>query len=144
MRIVNLGQALKAIDGFVDHTVDKKILEAMQYVGEEFIRRARENREFKDDTGALQSSIGYAIAKDGKILVEAIKGVEDYLENPEGKAEGLRLAKEVIKENSKGWALVGVAGMEYGIYVEARGIDVISGSVPGTQALMKEIIDELK
>ena len=144
MKAINLGQVLKSIDNFVDHTVEKKMFEAMQYVGETFIRMARENREFKDDTGALQSSIGYVIAKDGRILHEAIKGVDGYLNNPKGKAEGLRLAKEVIKENSKGWALVGVAGMDYGIYVEARGIDVISGSVPGAQALLNEIIDALK
>lgn len=143
MRIVNLGQVLKSIDGFVDQ-VDLKTLEAMKYVGESFVAAARENREFKDDTGNLQSSIGYVIAKDGKVLFEAIKGVDDYLKNPKGKAEGLRLAQAVVKENNKGWVLVGVAGMNYGLYVEARGIDVISGSIPGTQELMKEIIDALK
>lgn len=143
MRIVNLGQALHAIDNFVDNDVDQKILEAFQYVGESFIRSARLNRTFDDQTGNLQSSIGYVIAKDGKVLKETITGVGDG-QKPEGKEEGQRLAQAVIRENSNGWVLVGVAGMEYGIYVEARGKDVISGSVPETTELMKDIVKAFK
>ena len=143
VKIVNLAQALSSIDNFVDN-VDNAVLEGFKYAGETFIRHARLNREFEDDTGNLQSSIGYIIAKDGKMLFEAIKGIDDYLQKPKGKAEGLRLAKAVLKENSKGWVLVGVAGMDYGIYVEARGIDVISGSTLEAQQLMKEIINALK
>lgn len=142
VKIVNMAQALKSIDGFADD-IDKKILEAFQYAGESFVRNVRLNREFRDDTGNLQSSIGYVIAKDGKTLFKSIGDLEPD-QTGKGKKQGLRLARAVIKENTKGWVLVGVAGMEYGIYVEARGIDVITGSVPGAQELINDIITTLK
>jgi|GEM_PF-236492 len=142
MKIVNLGQVLKRIDN-VQKEADKKTLEVFKYLGETFVKSARENREFEDDTGNLQSSIGYAIAKDGKMLFESINGLGDEYQELEGREHGLRLAEAVIRDNSSGWVLVGLAGMDYGIYVEARGIDVISGSIPGTQKILKEIINGL-
>ena len=143
VKIVNLAQALSSIDNFVDN-VDNAVLEGFKYAGETFIRHARLNREFEDDTGNLQSSIGYIIGKDGKEMFEAVNGADEYIQEHEGRAEGLRLARAVLKENSNGWVLIGVAGMEYGIYVEARGINVISFSVPGAQKLIQEILNSLK
>ena len=107
------------------------------------MRAARLNREFKDDTGNLQSSIGYVIVKDKRIVFKALRGIGKS-QTSEGKVAAERLAREIMINLPMGWALIGVAGMEYGLYVEARGIDVISGSVPETQKLLKEIFNELK
>ncbi|WP_297093991.1 hypothetical protein [uncultured Draconibacterium sp.] len=119
------------------------MIKALQYVGETFVREARLNRQFQDDTGNLQSSIGYVIVKDRKIIRRAIKGIGSN-STSEGKEAGERLAEAIAITLPNGIGLVGVAGMEYGIYVEAMGVDVISGSIPATRKLLKEITKGLK
>lgn len=140
--IKNTAGVIKAIRQQVVEA-DDMTRKMLQYVGEDFVRRARENREFKDDTGNLQSSIGYVIVKDRKIIWKAFNGIGKSI-NAEGKEAGERLAQSIALTIKDGWGLIGVAGMEYGIYVEARGIDVITGSIPETRKLLKEVIKDLK
>ncbi len=140
--IKNTVNVIKAIHRQVAEA-DEISFKVLQYAGEAFVRAARENREFKDDTGNLQSSIGYVIVKDRKIIWKAFEGI-GKTSTSEGKAAGERLAQAIALTLKDGWGLIGVAGMEYGLYVEARGIDVISGSVPETRKLLSEIIRDLK
>ena len=140
MIIKNTGNVIRAIRRQVVEAEEISI-EILKYAGESFVAAARDNREFRDDTGNLQSSIGYVIVKDRRIIWKAFKGIGKTTTS-EGKASGERLAQAIAIKDSL--ALVGVAGMEYGIYVEARGIDVISGSIPETRKIMSEIVKNLK
>lgn len=72
--------------------------------------------DYLDQTGNLRNSIGYFIAKDGEI----IKG--------NGSAESKSFASSLIRQYNSGFSLIVVAGMEYAIYVEAKGYNVISSS----------------
>nr|WP_319510173.1 hypothetical protein [uncultured Draconibacterium sp.] len=140
--VKNTANCIKAIQRQASQA-DELTIKVLKYVGENFVREARLNREFIDDTGNLQSSIGYVIVKNRKIIWQAIKGIGTN-STAEGKEAGERLAEAIAITLPDGFALVGVAGMEYGIYVEAMGIEVISGSVPETRKLLKEIFKELK
>lgn len=140
--IKNTANVIRAIQNQVAKA-DDMTLQVLKYAGETFVKNARENREFRDDTGNLQSSIGYVIVKDKKIVFKALRGIGKS-PTKKGQDAAERLAKEIMINLPTGWALIGVAGMEYGIYVEARGIDVITGSVPATQKLLKEVFKELK
>ena len=142
MIIKNTGNVIRAIRRQVVEAEEISI-EILKYAGESFVAAARDNREFRDDTGNLQSSIGYVIVKDRRIIWKAFKGIGKTTTS-EGKASGERLAQAIALTIKDSLALVGVAGMEYGIYVEARGIDVISGSIPETRKIMSEIVKNLK
>jgi hypothetical protein len=72
--------------------------------------------DYLDQTGNLRSSIGYFIAKDGVI----IKG--------QGTSESRSFASSIIRQYNSGFSLIVVAGMEYAVYVEAKGYNVISSS----------------
>ena len=142
MIIKNTGNVIRAINHQVK-MADDLTIEILKYVGESFVREARLNREFMDDTGNLQSSIGFVITRDKKIIFKALRGIGKS-PNAKGQEAAERLAEAISITLPNGLALVGLAGMNYGIYVEARGIDVISGSIPQTQKILKEIIKDLK
>lgn len=102
--------------------IDKDIFESLQQAGEDFATGARELKKseggFGDVTGALRSSIGYAIRRDGIIVHGDFKG------NSIGATAAKRAVDEV--EKIKGLQLIGVAGMDYADYVESKGYNVIT------------------
>lgn len=126
---------LKRIDRFADDRV-KDLTMRLAYVGEDFIDNARTNGNYTDRTGNLRSSVGYGIILHGDI---------DKRRFNTGTAEGHARAQETIDqlaaENPTGLVLVGVAGMEYAAAVESKGYDVITGSVPAAEALLKELTE---
>ena len=102
--------------------VEDDIIRSMQYAGEKFVRDAREMTKaqggFGDVTGNLRSSIGYFILKDGEIIQEDFKG--NTVGQSTSKSELAKIGK------SRGYQLIGIAGMEYASHVESRGLNVIS------------------
>lgn len=84
---------------------------------------------FNNRTTRLRNSIGYVVAYNGKVLKSDF---ESYAVSGEADEEGRTLGRTFatqIASGLQGYSLVCVAGAEYGIYVEAKGYDVITGSV---------------
>ena len=127
----------EVFDTFVED-VDVQLIQLFAYVGEEFVNQARNIRTYKDRTGNLRSSIGYVVALDGEVKIGDFEGTG------EGKARAKELVKEVLSDSSTGIVLIGVAGMQYASYVESKGYDVISGSVPKASKILKELKAGLK
>jgi len=130
----------EVFDTFVED-VDVQLIQLFAYVGEEFVNLARNKKppqSFTDRTGNLRSSIGYVVALDGEVKIGDFEGTG------EGKARAKELVKEVLSDSSTGIVLIGVAGMQYASYVESRGRDVISGSVPKANKILKELKEGLK
>ena len=117
-------------------SIEQRTIWALAQVGEKFVNDARNIKTYQDQTGNLRSSIGYIIAKDGVIIQENVEG------KAEGRAHAKEVAREVLRENSKGFILIVVAGMEYACAVESKGYDVITGSIPAAKALLKKKIKE--
>lgn len=119
------------LDRWFEHFQSKaedKMLVLLQAGGEKFIQVARRSGSYKDQTGNLRSSIGYVIAKDGKVVAENFKESDKGSDKATGKFKGNRLAVEVSLSHKGGYVLVGVAGMEYAAAVEAKGYEVVSGA----------------
>jgi len=131
------GSVNNRIDRFV-LSIEKRIIYSLAIVGEAFVNTARNTQTYHDQTGNLRSSIGYIIAKDGVIIQENVEG------KAEGKSKAKEVAREVLRENTKGFVLIGVAGMEYACAVESKGYDVITGSIPEAKALLKKKMKEYK
>lgn len=96
-----------------------KTLEDLKFIASGCYEEAMKRKAFKDDTGALSSSIGWAVCKDGAIVYSG-----GFFGN---NAEGIAKGKTVVREQSrgvKGIRLILVAGMDYASYVEAKGFDV--------------------
>ncbi len=116
----------------------------LKYAGEYFIKQAREFQGFVDHTNNLRSSIGYVITLNGKMLTEDFEKTGDGTgSGAEGMAKGGRLAQDIASVHTNGLALVGVAGMEYAVYVEAmEGKEVISGACLRTEMWLREAINK--
>lgn len=96
------------------------IMDLLQRTGEEFVKIARLEGQYDDWTGNLRSSIGYVIVKDGKIIGKDFKLSEkDGTDKQTGRREGEQLAMDLVKTFSKGYVMIGVAGMKYAVFVEA-------------------------
>lgn len=119
-------------------SIEQRIIWTLAMAGEQFVNDARNIQTYQDQTGNLRSSIGYIIARDGVIIQENIEG------KAEGRAKAKEVTNEVLRENPKGFILIVVAGMEYAAAVEAKGYDVITGSIPAVKALLKKKIKEYK
>lgn len=117
----------------------KAMIESYEFAGETFIKRARSYASFTDRTGNLRSSIGYILLFDGK----EIKSQFDLTKGgKEGQEAGYLFAKSVAAEYQQGIALICVAGMQYAAAVESKGFDVITGSVPYVEEVLKTILAE--
>lgn len=107
--------------------IDEFIISKLNYVGLEFVRNARVKADFTDHTGNLRSSIGYIILKNGNVVSENFEESKKGSDKATGKERGFEYAMS-IQESFIGFVLIVVAGMEYAVFVESNGKDVITGS----------------
>ena len=129
-------QVQNVLDSFIEEQERKSLL-SLQYIGEEFVNKARLSGNYTDRTGNLRSSVGYIILHNGKVVDRNFEG------RRAGQDAGRKVASQVALQYPTGWVLIGVAGMEYAAYVEAKNYDVISGSAPGSSEI-KSILSEIK
>lgn len=108
--------------------VEFDIFHIMSFIGEEFVNSAKgglnisgafPKGDYTDRTANLRSSLGYFVLVDGKVT-------KTYLE---GTSEGQAAARAMltgIPPVTRGFQLVGVAGMDYASRLEALGFNVIT------------------
>lgn len=136
----------KQVEGDIDEFVQEKEdneAQMLLFVGEGFINNCRNLRTYKDVTGNLRSSIGYVVAVDKEEIGGDLTG-----QNPvkgvaaEGRAKGNELANSLMTDKNA-TVLIGVAGMEYGMDVEARGKDVITGSAKKAKQQFNRLVKKI-
>ena len=129
----------KRLDAFVD-MVEQKQIERLQRLGEMCLIEARMNKGYMMQTGALLSSTGYEIFVDG-VAIHSQFGAESEAA-AKGIKSGQTIAEKVGKE-TKGVALVVVAGMNYAAYVEARGKNVLSSAEHLAERELPRMLEKL-
>lgn len=111
----------RRLDVFLDE-VERQQIEILQELGERCLTEARTNRGYMDQSGALNSSTGYQVFVDGVAVhtqFDKASGGSDESAKAKGMKAGQDLAEQVGRE-TKGVALVVVAGMNYAAYVETK------------------------
>lgn len=108
----------------------EEIMTGLTYLGEECVKQIRERKieegSWRDQTGNLRSSIGYAVMDHGAAVIRsAFKVVKN---GGQGAQIGEKYVSELASRYANVYALVVVAGMNYAEAVEARGRDVLSGT----------------
>lgn len=135
--------------------IERQQVEMMQELGEMCVTRAREippEVGFQDQTGNLRSSIGCMVfvngvaVHDNYVKYPPKQAVEGAIYN--GLDKGKALAEKVGTKYKNGVCLVVTAGMNYAIYVESKGRDVLtSAELLAKQEMPKlaaEIVENLK
>lgn len=137
----------RRFDRFLE-AIERLELKRLQYLGEMCVTHARSipaDRGFHDRTGNLRSSIGYVIFKDGVAIQDNFAEVN----GPEGgnAAEAIQKAKTVAdraaRKHPTGFCFVVTAGMEYAIYVESKGRDVLASAEALARREMPKMMEEL-
>lgn len=131
---------IKTLFDKLQERADLLILELLKHTGEEFVKTARLEGNYVDWTGNLRSSIGYVIAKNGKILGQNFQLSEKAgTDKATGKRQAEQLAMDLVKTYATGYVLIGVAGMKYAAFVEAmENKDVISRAADKADDFIKE------
>lgn len=132
MPMFTLADVSRHIERFKNNRIDWEI-KRLVYIGESFVNNARASANFRDITGNLRNSIGYVVLYRGQIE----KGTVFDSGIVENKAN--EIVSQFKPESHRGPILIGFAGMEYAAYVESRGYDVISSSVPWAEELLREL-----
>ena len=120
---------------------EEKFYTLLQAAGEMFVKYARESGTYFDHTGNLRSSIGYVVVKSGTLYSENFEKQNVGTDGDEGVKKAKKLARELANTYNTGWVLIGVAGMEYAVYVEAmESKDVITAANIKTEEWLKKSI----
>lgn len=125
---------------------EKKIVEMLTFAGENFVKETREmtaaSGGFHDITGNLRSSIGYFVVRDGEIVDKMVYEADSGSDRKTGVTTAENLIKKLASHS--GFQLIGMAGMEYASYVEAKGFNVISRQADTTLLLIKKLASDVK
>lgn len=141
--LFNMATIQKFMDQFVDEK-EQKMIELLSYAGNQGVRHARLNGNYRDRTGNLRSSIGFMVVKDGKAVDEYFEEADKGSDKSTGVSEAKKLALRVAKTHNKGLVLILVAGMNYAVHVESlENYDVLQSAVYATESLLKETMEEV-
>jgi len=110
------------LKAMLEQRKEQGLIAVLNRIGVEAVNWARENGNYTDRTGNLRNSINYAIFKDGKLY-------NDFGNLTSEQISYITNEIEIVN----GYTLVIYAGMYYGVYVEARGYVVLSGSLQASE-----------
>lgn len=139
IKSLNLNDVLNHFEQQVDQMQDEMVM-ALQAACVSTVAAARSLNTYKDRTGNLRSSIGYVLYRDGMRVGESFEAKPAGESGAEGVDTARRVAETVSTENQGQLVAVLVAGMDYAVYVESRGFDVISGPMQQFTSLFEEYL----
>lgn len=121
--------------------LEKALVRTMCIVGEQSVNAARSSHTYRDRTGNLTSSIGYAVSIDGKLV--KISSFNKVLDGKSGATDGKAYVKELISRYPSGIVLIVVAGMNYALYVSDKGYDVLDSAESLAERLLPRMLKQL-
>lgn len=115
---------------------------ALNYVGLECVKEARQNGKYTDRTGNLRSSIGYVVLENGIPIKKG--GYQKVLSTAtEAQAKSDSLISSLAATYKTGLVLIVLAGMDYAVYVEAKGYNVLNSAETLAKQLVPQMLKEL-
>lgn len=133
-----------AIAAFFEQHIQRlkrNIVRNMCYVGEHCVNTARSSHTYRDQTGNLSSSIGYAVSIDGHVV--QCSSFQVILNGSEGAKDGSEYVRDVISKYPQGIVLVIVAGKNYAVYVSDKGYDVLDSAETLAETLVPRMMKQL-
>ncbi|MFD1770874.1 hypothetical protein [Sphingobacterium suaedae] len=137
---------MKSLKKQVEDEMNKKVLAAMVEVCHEAIesvRRKMLDKAYEDHTGNLNSSTGFIIYLNGKVLHKDFRLSNVGTDKQTGLDAGMETALGVMRE-TQGWGIVMASGMEYASWVESRGFTVIRGAAAGLESVLASAINRIR
>lgn len=122
--------------------IEKATFKELQEMGEKLVTYAKNQHNYKDQSGNLTNSIGYAIIKRQEgVIFSSMDYVQGFPEAVDATQEAMR---EFAKQIGSSYALIIVAGMNYAEYVEAKGYNVILPAELKAKTDFPKVIEKIK
>lgn len=122
--------------------INNVLIRRLQILGERCVNHARTLNTYTDQSGNLRSSIGYAIYANSNAIQESFVG------KPEGVAKAKEMASKYARKGPNEISLIVVAGMDYALYVESKGYDVLTSAEELAKRelpkMLKQLLDNIK
>ncbi len=137
---------MKALSVQIEKEIENQTIQHLSKIlhrAIELVRTKMLNTAYQDHTGNLNSSTGFIIYKDGKVVHKDFRESDIGTDKVTGLKEGLNIALNELRE-SKGWGVVLVSGMEYASWVESRGFEVLRGTQGKIDEYLKEAFAEFE
>lgn len=148
---IKLNSSAKEVNDYFEKLkakVETAVIIRLSRLGEELTNYAKAipaELGYHDRTGNLRSSTGYVIVANGELVKSVFKKVVGSISSDvDGVSIGTSYAESLIKNHSRGYVLIVVAGMEYALAVESRGKDVLTTTVYKSQNLLPVHLRKLK
>lgn len=141
--MIEMATPMDEIDRMIEEEIRKSemdIIKKLSYIGESAISEARENGDYMDQTGNLRSSVGYVILNNGKTVLENIQRSDRGTDRSTGVQVAKNFIQEISEKYKNDFVLIVVAGMNYAVYVEALGRNVLSSSKLLAESLAKQLL----
>lgn len=120
---------------------EEVMIQAYKTACVEMVKRAKQTNTYKDQTSKLRSSIGCVLYHNGIEVFNYFQSEGGEM-GEHGVARGLSFARNKAEESGDQLLVaVVVAGAEYACYVEAKGLDVLTGSSYGFEADLQTQIE---
>ena len=121
--------------------IEKALIYALGALIAELENHAKLNAGYKDRTSNLKGSIGGVLLKDGEVVKWS--GFDQY--GSKGNQDGKDFINTLIGENSKGYVIIIVAGMEYATYVENyHGLNVLKQTELKMRRELPKLLEGMK
>lgn len=117
-------------------------INALNYVGLECVKEARQSGKYTDRTGNLRISIGYVVLEDGKPIKKG-SFAKVLATATDAEAKSNEFITRLAATYNTGLVLLVVAGMDYAAYVEARGYNVLSSAEALAKTLVPQMLKQL-
>lgn len=105
----------------------EKAVQKFIEVGEECIKEARDNGSYQDQSGNLRNSVGYCVLLNGEVKGQKVSHLNKTT------------IDEVSQKYPKDLVLIVVAGMNYAVYVEVKGYNVLSSAELKAEKILKTV-----
>ena len=138
-------------------------IQVLDILGEMAVNEAKDNGAYLDQTSNLRSSIGYVVVVNGQIVREAFEAsgsgkIEVSFSSLKtrkvhttkisggqtGVSTGQAVARALASKHNTGFALVVVAGMNYALYVEANGLNVLTSAEQLAKRKLPKLLEQIK
>ncbi len=121
---------------------EQKYIDGLIDIAKRVVKTAKQNGQYQNRTGNLNSSIGYIVAKGRNILSSSFTKT---LNGEKGRSKGFFLAKKLLSDNpGKNIRMIIVVGEHYASILESKGRDVLTGSSLKAVSDLKELLRQVR
>lgn len=142
---VKMETPMKVIKAHIEDEMGQyrqRLLTWLHVIGEKCVNDARLQGSYKDRTGNLRGSTGYAVIDRGALVSRG--GFQQVLDGKDGPHNGRVYLDELVNKNELvGPTLIVVAGMKYAKYVHDRGYNVLDSAEMLAEKLVLELQEKL-